>query len=35
MFCQRRSEFFYLLCVCVFVCVGGGGQCKNAQKMRF
>ena len=23
MFCQRGSEFFYLLCVCV--CGGGGG----------
>ena len=24
MFCQRGSEFFYLLYMCVCVCVGGG-----------
>ena len=25
MFCQRGSEFFFLLAVCVFVCVYVGG----------
>ena len=24
MFCQRGSDFVYLLCVCVCVCGGGG-----------
>ena len=34
MFCQRGSEFFYLLCVCV--CArGGGGEGGQVQYLSF
>ena len=32
MFCQRGSEFFYLLCVCVW---GGGGGGVQVQYLSF